>query len=248
MHRDSFIYPNWPAPARVKSLSTTRVGGFSESPWDSFNLAQHVGDAPDRVDENRQLLMQFGQLPEAPNWMDQVHGCEVITQGTHPSSSSAQADACYTDQPEKVCAVMTADCLPLLLCDRQGLQVAAIHAGWRGLIAGVIEQGVSRFSGESGELLVWLGPAIGAKHFEVGSEVKAAFEEIDSNAKKAFRKSSNGRWLCDLYLLAKQRLNKLGVSKVYTDDYCTFSDSQRFFSYRRTGQTGRMATMIWIEK
>jgi len=230
----------------VRALTTTRAGGVSRSPYDSLNLGDHVGDAPEAVAKNRDLLASELGLPSAPAWLKQVHGIEVVE--AMPGCTVPTADAAFTDQAGVVCAVMTADCLPVLLCDLDGRVVAAAHAGWRGLADGVIEATVARMAVEPGRLLAWLGPAIGPDAFEVGDEVRDTFIAYDPVAEKAFRRSPKGRWLADIYLLARQRLSALGVTRVYGGDFCTYQDEQRFFSYRRDGVTGRMASLIWLEK
>jgi YfiH family protein len=240
-----FILPDWPAPAQVRALTTTRQGGVSLPPYDSLNLGDHVGDDPAAVGENRRCLRATLGLPAEPRWLSQVHGnrcCDAAT-----IECGAEADAQYAERPGVVCAVLTADCLPLLLCDVAGRRVAAVHAGWRGLLDGVIENSV-RAMGAGDEVLAWLGPAIGPDAFEVGVEVRDAFIGHDPIAAAAFVPAADGKWLADLYQLARQRLAACGVHRVYGGGYCTFSESQRFYSYRRDGQTGRLASLIWLEK
>lgn len=244
MATDIVLTPDWPAPLNVKAVSTTRQGGFSQAPFDSMNVGTHVGDDASVVKKNRDQLKQLINLPNSPLWLEQVHGTDVI----HTSSwqKSSQADAIYSDQPNQVCAIMTADCLPVLFTDRQGTQVAAAHAGWRGLLNGVLENTVSQFSGAREDILVWLGPAIGPSQFEVGQEVYAAFTAYSQDAKQAFKVSDQTHYLADIYLLAKQRLSALGITQIYGGDFCTVTEKQRFFSYRRDGITGRMVSLIWI--
>lgn len=244
MVTDIMLTPNWPAPLNVKAVSTTRQGGFSQAPFDSMNVGTHVGDDASVVKKNRDQLKQLIHLPNSPLWLTQVHGTDVI----HTSSwkKSSQADAIYSDQPNQVCAIMTADCLPVLFTDRQGKQVAAAHAGWRGLLNGVLENTVSQFTGAREDILVWLGPAIGPSQFEVGQEVYAAFTAYSQDAKQAFKVSDQTHYLADIYLLAKQRLSALGITQIYGGDFCTVTEKQRFFSYRRDGITGRMVSLIWI--
>ena len=239
------IEVDWPAPANVRALSTTRSGGASEGPFASLNLATHVGDRPAVVAQNRGRLSRELGLPSEPAWLTQVHGCVVAHAGR--DSLGCEADAAVSSSPGKVCAVMTADCLPVLLCDVQGSRVAAVHAGWRGLAAGVIDAAVRQMDVTPAYLMAWLGPAIGPNAFEVGDEVRACFLRADAGAEEAFRASPNGRWLADLYGLARRRLKQIGIESVYGGSYCTFSEPQRFFSYRRDGVTGRMATVIWLE-
>lgn len=240
------IVPQWPAPSRVRALSTTRHGGSSSAPYKSLNLGTHVGDDPALVTNNRVMLRQQHNLPEDPLWLEQVHGCAVVEYGADESGLPITADAVFSDRPGKVCAVMTADCLPLLLCSRSGMKVAAVHAGWRGLAAGVIEAAVERFEEPGESLLAWMGPAIGAEQFEVGSEVREQFLAVDQKNEAAFQKGRSGHWLADIYQLARIRLEKRDVGFIGGGDYCTVSDSDRFFSYRRDGVTGRMASLIWI--
>jgi YfiH family protein len=210
-----------------------------------LNLADHVGDDAACVARNRALLERECGLPDEPFWLSQVHGCSVVSaQGASPG---CQADAVYSDQPGVVCAVLTADCLPLLITDRQGKQVCAVHAGWRGLAAGVIENALQRFRSPAQELLVWLGPAIGPAAFEVGDEVRECFLSYRQEAAQLFTFTRPGHWLADIYALARMRLNDAGVMFVSGGDCCTYSQESLFFSYRRDGKTGRMAAMIWCE-
>lgn len=239
------IYPDWPAPTRVMAVTTTRQGGVSAAPFDTLNLAAHVGDRPDAVGQNRALLRQRLRLPAEPVWLEQVHGRTVAA--CEGAARPPTADAGYARTAGVVCAVLTADCLPVLFCDREGTRVAAAHAGWRGLAGGVLESTVEALAVAPGQLLVWLGPAIGPQAFEVGAEVRRAFVEQHAEAGDAFVTQTNGRWLGDLYRLARIRLRALGVNAVYGGEFCTFSDPERFFSYRRDQVTGRMATLIWLD-
>jgi polyphenol oxidase len=241
-----WIEPDWPAPPGVRALSTTRSGGVSTGAYASLNLGGHVGDDPSCVERNRGLLRERLRLPAEPHWLKQIHGCAVADTGTAPRS--CEADAAVASNPGEVCAVMTADCLPLLLCDRAGTRVAAVHAGWRGLANGVVEAAVARFSIPPGDILCWLGPAIGPNAFEIGAEVRARFLALGGeHAEAAFRPSRSGKWLANLYVLASERLRALGVEQIWGGGLCTYSDPTRFFSYRRDGVTGRMASLIWIE-
>jgi polyphenol oxidase len=240
---DDWIVPAWPAPANVKTLVTTRHGGVSLGPYASLNLGDHVGDLPAHVAENRALLQR--RLPVTPRWLKQVHGVRVVD--VSKVADGIEADAVHTRSTAIACAVLTADCLPLLLCDRAGTQVAAIHAGWRGLSLGVIEQTIAAMGEQSSDLLIYLGPAIGPKRFEVGEEVRAAFVALDGQAASAFKPKENGKWLANLYELARQRLHKLGIQEIFGGDYCAAEDAERFYSYRRDGATGRMASLIWLE-
>ena len=241
-----FIQPNWPAPANVKSLQTTRVGGISVGPYSSLNLGAHVGDNQVFVEHNRQLLAPY--LPSSPVWINQVHGIGVINAAS--SSGLQDADASYSKLANVVCATMTADCLPVLLCDTKGTVVSAVHAGWRGLCDGVIEAAVHEMAVPASEVLAWLGPAIGPQFFEVGDDVRTQFIAVDPRASLAFKPHSN-KWLCDIYLLAKQRLQSIGVSQIYgatiNIEFCTYSEVDRFYSFRRDNVTGRMASLIWLE-
>jgi len=238
------IYPQWPAPARVHAVSTTRTGGVSQPPYNSLNLASHVGDRDDAVQANRrQLVKQLGLAVE-PAWLDQVHGHEVIDAAL--AAGTPPADASYARQPGVVCAVMTADCLPVLFCDRHGEIVAAAHAGWRGLASGVLEATVAAMDAPADSLLAWLGPAIGPAAFEVGGEVRTTFVDRQAEAAVAFSRSDNGRWLADIYQLARLRLASAGIEHIYGGGFCTFSDSTRFYSFRRQATTGRMASLIWM--
>ena len=238
------IRPDWPAPGRVQARSTTRAGGVSRGVYAGLNLGDHVGDAPEAVIANRALLREHLGLAVEPSWLRQVHGREVVAAGA--GGPGCEADAAMADAPGAVCVVMTADCLPLLVCDRAGTRVAAVHAGWRGLVDGVVERTVEALGVAPESLMVWLGPAIGPDAFEVGPEVRARFLAADPAAGLAFRPRPDGRWLADLFLLARQRLGRLGVEQVYGGGDCTFSQPRRFYSYRRDGVTGRMASLIWL--
>lgn len=242
----TWIEPDWPAPPSVRAFSTTRAGGASRAPYAGLNLGDHVGDDQATVSANRAHLRQRLGLPGAPHWLRQVHGCAVAR--TDSDAPGCEADAVMAREAGQVCAVLTADCLPLLLCDRGGTRVAAVHAGWRGLADGVIEAAVARLEAQPGTLLCWLGPAIGPDAFEVGEQVRAVFlQRGGSAAAAAFRPSHRRKWLADIYLLARQRLESVGVTRVFGGGLCTYSDEKRFFSYRRDGVTGRMGSLIWIE-
>jgi YfiH family protein len=240
-----WLVPDWPVPVSVRALTTTRRGGISAGPYRSLNLAAHVGDSEAAVDENRRRLMRAAALPAAPVWLDQVHGITVVDAGS--TAAAATADAGFAATDNVVCAVLTADCLPVLLYDRRQQRVAAIHAGWRGLAAGVIAATIRRMDSHGEDLLAWLGPAIGPQQFEVGGEVRAQFLAHDACSEAAFQPSANaGRWYADIYQLARWRLNEVAVSSVHGGGLCTVSDPQRFYSFRRDGVTGRMATLIWM--
>jgi polyphenol oxidase len=238
----SFIYPDWPAPNNVCAIQTTRFGGVSSSPYDGFNLGDHVNDNSQHVARNRQLLSQY--VPAEPTWMNQVHGVRILD--ATQSSCVETADAAFSTQAKVVCVTMTADCLPVLLCDQQGSVVAAVHAGWRSLCDGVIEATVKAMAVDGNQLMAWLGPAIGPDAFEVGEEVRTQFIEKDKQADSAF-KTHGERYLGNLYTIAKQRLNHVGVTQIYGGGLCTYNDTSRFFSFRRDGVTGRMATLIWLK-
>jgi len=238
------LQAGWPAPAAVRTLLTTRQGGVSQPPYDSFNLGTHVGDQPEAVAANREQLRLL--LPDEPAWLNQVHGTNVVD-AAEIGETLLDADASFSRQPGKVCVVMTADCLPVLLCDDAGSVVAAAHAGWRGLCDGVLEAAVSATAVAPATLMAWLGPAIGPDAFEVGAEVRAAFIACDPAAAAAFTDIGEGKYLADIYQLARQRLAAAGVSRVYGGDYCTVIERERFFSYRRDGITGRMASLIWLQ-
>jgi YfiH family protein len=237
------LIPDWPVPRNVRCLQTTRNGGQSVAPYDSFNLGDHVGDVPQTVAHNRQRLAQL--LPSEPVWLQQAHG--VVVANADRADCVPQADAAIARQRGAVCVVMTADCLPVLLCDEAGTVVGAAHAGWKGLVAGVIEATVKEMGIAPQKLLAWLGPAISQRAFEVGEEVRDLFVAQNAQASEAFLPGVNGKWMADINLLAHQRLHALGISRVYGGEHCTYSDSARFFSYRRNGVTGRMGTFIWLE-
>lgn len=243
-----FIKPDWPAPDHVHGYTTTRIGGVSPPPFGSFNLGSYVNDDL-FVDHNRQHLIKSLKLPSPPVWLQQVHGSDVVEINDSIPDHPPKADAAFTAQCSKVCVVTTADCLPVLICNRHGTKVAAAHAGWRGLSGGVLENVVAKLNEPCDELYAWLGPAIGPTAFEVSEDVLNAFTTVDPLAIKAFTAKSNepGKWLANLYLLAKQRLNNMGISHIYGGNHCTFSDEKNFYSYRRDqGITGRMATLIWL--
>lgn len=243
---DEWLQPDWPAPSRVRAVVTTRTNGCSAAPYASLNLGDHVGDDPQRVTRNRALLMQQLALAAPPRWLEQVHGCDLLDCSLS-REERPRADAAVSRMPGEVCAVLTADCLPLLICDRAGEQVAAVHAGWRGLAAGIIEKTLARFDCPGSDLLVWLGPAIGPEAFEVGDEVRALFTGLNPADEAAFRPSPSGRWLADIYRLARSRLAPWRPGFIGGGDRCTFSEPEHFFSYRRDGETGRMASLIWIQ-
>jgi len=243
MQATGFIEPDWPAPANVRAAVTTRTGGVSAGRCATFNLATHVGDGPEAVVENRRRLRTALALPAEPAWLTQVHGREVAML---PGPLPAAADAAVTAGEDVVCAVLVADCLPVLLASRRGDRVGIAHAGWRGLAAGVVESTVRALGAEPDQLVAWLGPCIGPQAFEVGPEVRAAFVAQDVDAAPHFRAGRAGKFLADLPALARRRLAACGVREVHGGDLCTHGDPVRFFSHRRDGETGRMAALIWL--
>ena len=242
----NLIWADWPAPPNIKALCTTRQGGVSSAPFGQLNLGDHVGDDPQAVIDNRQLLLNSLSLIKPAQWLKQVHGVEVVEACS--DQQIRQADACYTTEPGVACVIMTADCLPVLFTNRSGSKVAAAHAGWRGLAEGVLEETLSQFTDPS-EVMVWMGPAIGPDTFEVGQEVYDRFVDDLTETRHAFKPSPshNERWMADIYRLARLRLNRASVRQIFGGGFCTYSDSERFFSYRRQAQTGRMASLIWLE-
>lgn len=236
--RPEFITPDWPAPPGVRALATTRAGGCSVGPWTGLNLGAHVGDDAQAVARNRALLVASAGLPELPLWLTQVHGTAVVDADAPPDVT---ADARHTARRGAVCVVLSADCLPLLLCDTDGTEVAAVHCGWRGLADGMVAAAVARFAAPPARLLAWLGPAIGAAAYQVGPELVTRFAPA---ARGAFGPGARGLTL-DLGAAARALLAQAGVTRVYGGHWCTASDAARFYSYRRDGVTGRMATLIW---
>jgi YfiH family protein len=243
MKDSDWILPDWPAPGRVEGLVTTRRGGVSQGVFASLNLGDHVGDDPLAVLANREIVRQ--KIRGQALWLQQVHGRRVVDAADN-APSPPRADASFTRQAGLACAVMTADCLPVLLCDNAGSVVAAAHAGWRGLLAGVLEATVAAMGVPGRELMAWLGPAIGPQAFEVGNEVREAFLAVEPRAATAFQLTPNGRWLADIYRLARQRLAGQGVTRAFGGGFCTVNEPERFFSYRRNSRTGRMASLIWL--
>jgi YfiH family protein len=239
-----WIVPDWPAPARVQAAATLRTGGVSEGPFASLNLGTHVGDAAAAVAENRRLLKAALQLPAEPAWLNQVHGTSVVV--ANSQNPPPRADASVAHGPGQVCVVMTADCLPVLFCDRAGTRVAAAHAGWRGLAGGVLGATIRALDVPPSQLLAWLGPAIEQEAFEVGGEVREQFLALDAGNSAAFQSNARDRWQADLYQLARNELARLGVNDVHGGDLRVYADEKRFFSYRRNPRTGRMGTLIWL--
>ena len=250
------IKPHWPAPATIHSLVTTRQGGVSSSPYDSLNLGDHVGDQPSQVIANRQILRN--QLPTEPIWLKQTHGIEVSTPDSrsHHASNPVVADAAVTNIPDEVLVIMSADCLPVLFSNADGTVIGAAHAGWRGLCDGILENTVSEIlklanQSSAKDLIAWMGPAIGPESFEVGEDVVGRFQDSGlHDLQKSFLPIANkpGKYLADIYQLARDRLNKVGVNAIFGGDLCTVMDDERFFSYRRDGVTGRFASLIWISQ
>ncbi|WIV89376.1 purine nucleoside phosphorylase YfiH [Proteus appendicitidis] len=241
----SLIFPDWPQPENIGSCSTLREGGISLPPYDSFNLGTHVGDKLSDVEENRRRLCQQALLPEMPLWLEQVHGTHVVTLNTE-KNNEIQGDALYTSTVKKVCAIMTADCLPVLFTTVDGTEVGAAHGGWRGLCHGVLQNTLAQFKAPKDQIMAWLGPAIGPTAFEVGAEVRLAFIEKNIAFESAFI-PHNGKYLANIYMLARIILQESGITQIYGGDFCTVTDPSRFFSYRRERVTGRMASLIWIK-
>ena len=242
---EAVIVPDWPAPARVLAASTQRAGGVSRGSYASLNLGTGVGDHATSVARNRRILAQMLDLPAEPLWLRQVHGTTVLdlaARGDPPA-----ADGAVTSRPGQPCVVLTADCLPVLLCNAAGARIGVAHAGWRGLAGGVLESAVSRMAVDPGRLLAWIGPGIGSGAYEVGGEVLEKFAASDPDAAQYFAANANGRWQADLYGLARHRLRAAGVEAVYGGGWCTHTETERFFSHRRESPCGRMATVIWLE-
>lgn len=240
---NDWMVPDWPAPPRVKALVTTRSGGVSQGPFAGLNLGDHVGDEPEAVRRNRAILRAL--LPAEPKWLKQVHGSRValVDGALYPK----EGDGAVARVAGTVCAVLVADCLPVLLCDERGSTVGIAHAGWRGLATGILEQTVASIAGFPASLMAWLGPAIGPQAFEVGEEVRDVFLQQDLRAESAFQPRQPGKWLCDLYALARQRLEKCGITRIHGGGLCTYGDPGRFYSFRREPVTGRMAALIWLD-
>ncbi|WP_165310432.1 peptidoglycan editing factor PgeF [Vibrio ziniensis] len=241
----NWITPNWNAPKQVKALASTRIGGLSKVPYEGLNLGMHVGDDPILVLRNRELLQQQTQMPSSPVWLNQTHST-VVLNVSEPTNDVLDADGVITSSSNVVCSAMTADCLPVLITNTSGTQVAAVHAGWRGLAGGIVENALKQFSND---VMLWLGPAIGPQAFEVGEDVLKAFLDYDSKAESAFVPGKQkGKWWANMATLTRLRMEKLGIDQVFDSGLCTYQDSQRFYSYRRDGVTGRQATFIWIEE
>ncbi len=252
--RDSVLLrADWPAPANVRAFTTLRRGlnvGISEPPFDTFNLGNRDAERSEAILHNRAALGWIGQLPSLPHWLTQVHGVDVLrcdALKTANDSEDCIADASVTLTPDVVLAILTADCLPVVLAAADGSEVAAAHAGWRGLAAGVLEATVAAMRTPAERVIAWLGPAAGPQAYEIGEEVRNAFVDVDPCAALAFAATRMGHWRVDLYALARMRLADVGVTRVYGGNLCTISDPQRFFSHRRDALTGRMATLVWFE-
>ncbi len=245
---EPWIFPDWPAPARVHAAITTRLGpGISAPPFERFNLGLRSGDSADAVALNRSALQQALALPAAPRWLHQVHGTSVAELGPLPSADEPQADAAVSHIPGTVLSILTADCLPILFCADDGSEIGAAHAGWRGLAAGVLEATLAQLQASSTHLLAWLGPCIGAVSYEVGEEVRTAFVDHDRVAADCFSISRPGHWQCDLAMLARQRLMAAGISRIHGGGFDTLTDS-RFYSFRRDGaRSGRFASLVWLQ-
>ncbi|WP_063365425.1 peptidoglycan editing factor PgeF [Pseudoalteromonas luteoviolacea] len=238
------LLPSWPMQSQIGAVSSTRLGGHSVGAFDSFNLAYHVGDNRDVITKNRDLLNTY--LPEGAIWLEQVHGSDVhVVNSTTDLSKVVRADALYTRLRRQPLAIMTADCLPILLASKDGGEVAALHGGWRPLASGIIANTLMSFRAAPIDINAWFGPAIGPTAFEVGAEVRAAFVNQNDSFSQAFVATKENKFLANIFLLAKLQLNELGVTAVYSDDLCTVTHAEQFFSYRRDGQCGRMATVIW---
>jgi len=240
---DSYIFPDWPAPTHIGAVSTRRLSGFSKSPYDSYNFGEAVGDDPQSLIMNQQKLQDDLALPAKPLWLRQIHSNQVICADAYVEN--VQADACYSLKPKAVCVITTADCLPILICSQSSHTIAAIHAGWRGLHAGIIEQCVAKLPDQRDQLMCWLGPAISQTNYEVGDEVRMMFLARYPQCENAFVYRRPGHWLADLYLLAKGVLSASGIGAIYGGNYCTYADTANFYSYRRDKVTGRMATLVW---
>ena len=240
-----WIQPDWPAPPNVRAFVTTRHGGVSPGEYASMNLGVNSGDDAANVARNRLIVRAC--LPSAPHWMKQVHGVETADLDRIESGDAPRADAAVTGEAGRVAVVLTADCMPLFLCDARGTRVGVAHAGWRGMAAGVIEGAVRSLGGEPGDVLAWMGPAIGPAAFEVGPEVRAAFMDVDARAASAFVPHGGAKYKADLYALARQRLERAGVRAISGGGFCTYREADRFFSYRRVQASGRMGAFIWME-
>ena len=241
---NDWIIPEWEVAPNVRAVSTTRSGGDSAAPYASLNLGAGSGDDLATVEANRAILQTRAAMPSRPLWLKQVHGNDCVTADS--TAEGVAADASYTESRDQVLAILTADCVPVLFCDVDGTEVGAAHAGWRGLNGGVLEATVGRFASHPEQLCAWIGPCIGAARYEVGTDVYEAFTAAHDDDRRFFQQNRPGHWLFNLPGLVFARLHRIGVSNVWASGWCTASDPERFFSYRRDGQTGRMATCIWL--
>jgi YfiH family protein len=256
MNSNTILTANWPAPKNIHAFTTLRNGmGVSKPPFDQFNLGNRnseQGDDPVTVEKNRELLMQAFSLPETPHWLRQVHGIGVLRfddteeRGGDYHQDEPIADASVTSKKNNVLSILTADCLPALFCNVDGSEVAAAHAGWRGLANGVLENTVRAMHSKPEDIMVWLGPAAGPAAYEIGTEVRDAFVQYDKHADTAFVSTRQNHWKVDLYQLARMRLHGVGITRIHGADHCTISEADKFFSHRRDQQTGRMASLIWM--
>lgn len=247
---ENYILADWPAPPTVKALTTTRRRGYSKEPFKAFNLGFHVNDNVEAVIKNHQKLVEDLNLINPPRWLNQLHGIEAVDLGLYPvSDSHIPADASFSTSPNLICAVMTADCVPILICDKQGTLVSAIHAGWRGLLGDIIGNTIKTFPLQSqNNLIAWIGPAIGPDYFEINEDIYNAFIEKNNNYKQAFFRPFPKKWYADLFLLARINLIQYKIFDIYGENLCTYVNEDLFYSYRRDqGRTGRMASLIWLE-
>ena len=246
VHDKCWLPAEWPAPAHIHAGTSTRLGGCSRPPYDKFNLAGHVGDDNNSVNKNRELLTRYLRLPREPHWLDQSHGNRVI-EIVGPSSPRG-ADAAYSNRPGMICAILTADCVPILVCNREGTEVAAIHAGWRGLCANIIDKTLSCLDSGSDKLIAWIGPHISCENYEVRDDVRdSCIESLSETAAVALHKTGSSSWHADLGLMTRLTLEKAGVTDIHASKLCTYRDKEYFYSYRRENNTGRMASLIWID-
>ncbi len=239
-----WLWANWPAPKHVRAGTSIRIGGFSKKPYNELNLAQHVGDSTDHVKKNRDTLIYYLGLQSEPIWLNQTHSSEIILLDTNPENRNA--DGSVATKQNKICTVMTADCVPVLFCNEDGTKIAAIHAGWKGICGGIIENAIKSFP-EPETILVWIGPCISSEHYEVGRDVYETCLNHSNLIENAFKQTTEGHWHCDLVEITKILLKNAGVGAIYECNLCTYKMDDLFFSYRRDGVTGRTASMIWME-
>ena len=239
-----WIPADWPVPEHVQAGTTTRIGGYSRGTYASMNLASHVDDNPDYVFQNRILIREQLSLPDEPLWLQQIHSNKVINLAKE--NVNQPADGAYTNKHNQICVVLTADCLPLLLCNTTGTEIAAIHIGWRGFSRNIITSALNAFTAKPQELMAWIGPYISAKHYEVGEEVRTACLKLINDTNTVFRPARPGHWFADMQGLVRQQLQTAGVHEIFGGDNCTYTDYQHFYSYRRDGITGRVASFIWM--